>query len=72
MPTAAFEPASPFTLRDGLLPTIYPHELPNGVVAGRPRVDAHRRHYFNGSPNAVVMDGAEEAPNRYGIPATSS
>jgi hypothetical protein len=30
MPTMAFEPANPFTLRDGLLPTIYPHELPNG------------------------------------------
>lgn len=29
-------------------------------------------HYFSGSPNAVVIDGADVASNRYGTPATSS
>jgi len=28
--------------------------------------------YFSGSPNAVVIDGADAASNRYGTPATSS
>ena len=42
------------------------------VLAGWPRPESHRGRYRSGSPNAVVMDGADEARNRYGAPATSS